>query len=155
MWGRTLAVFLLGFAITTILSAEEKNLTLKAGDRIMIVQKGDLLKKINEVIDSYCPTHRFNMKYDTRVTHVLKNGRYRIYGWTEIQEAGKSPMLLTISTVIEASEVKPSIADSDDPADIGLKEVLGERNKNEVRVELSDVAKVQLRSWKLDEEITK
>lgn len=155
---RTFACFMFVVGITTNLFAGENTPTV--GDQIFVTMTGDVAKEYHRLTSSekdQQPKSGLSIGTSATIAQELKGGRYRIEHVSPIQAKGKPPRLVTFSTVIDASQLKTETTPKNtpvysSPADTGPATVTQQEQKS-LRLDLSELKDVKLRSWKLDEEV--
>jgi hypothetical protein len=175
---RTLVAFFVVALAATVSPAEERPVTAKVGDTVIVSMTGDVAKEYVRLNHrASIEAKEVNVETTAVIAQKLDDGRFRIEHFSQTQEKGKPPCLVSFSTIIDAAQIERVIgvefiidhgidevhgknvefvpedtAVSSSPSEV-VKVKFTEAVRINFRVSLSNVEGVTLRSWKLDEEV--
>jgi len=163
MLARLLAVLASLTGIVTIAYAEETKPAVRIGGEVNLTMTEELAHQYRRLIlvrfgqGSSLP----NLTIETSaiVAQRLDDRHYRIEHWAPIVEEGKPPRMLTLSAIVKESQLQPAVTKArtpvyDSPASTA-KPRLTTEDHHGLRLNLSELHGVTLRTWKLDEEVAK
>ena len=160
---RTLAALVVFAVIGNRLPAQEDNVTINAGDQLVISMTGDLAKEYARLTCSQrgvVQSEGLQVQMFATIVQKLDRGRYRIeYSSHIIKVDGNPSRLVTLAAVVDATQIKSEAIPRNtptysSPADIqkGVKPTLTQKDQKLLRVDLSDLKNLKLRTWTLAEE---
>lgn len=158
---RTLAAFSVISLATTSSPAEERMVTAKVGDTVLVSMTGDVAKeyvRLNHGVNGVqIEADKIILETTAVVAQRLDDGCFRIDHFSQTQVKGKPLCLVTFSTVVNAAQIKMELVPEDTPVFSAPSEVVKAKfttaGQINFRLSLSTVKGVTLRSWKLDEEV--
>jgi len=144
-------------------SAQEKILSINVGDLLFIQMTGDLAKEYARCTRSL----KWNespagLQISTSATVAQKrdDGRFRIEHSSHIKRDGNLARLVTLTAIVDSTKIASEVTPKNtpvyhSPADHqkGVKPTLTQKDQRTLRLELSELKGVKLRTWALAEEI--
>lgn len=155
---RVLAALALVVVIGSDLFAQQKISTAKVGDLIAIKMTGELAKEYarrtgsleaNEIPDG------LEIETMATIAQQFDDGRIRIEHSSQIKTKGKAIRLVTLTATVDSSKVATDVTPKGTPisASPGAKPSLTTADTKTLRLKLSDLKGLKLRTWMLSEEI--
>ncbi len=158
-------VVILGFLAVAgnALSAQENSSNVNVGDHLVIQMTGDLAKEYARRTDllrqNESPTG-LQISTTAIVAQELDDGRFRIEHSSHITRDGNPARLVTLTAIVDSTKIATHVTPANtpvyrSPADHkkGVKPTLTRKESKTLRLKLSDLKGLKLRSWTLAEEI--
>jgi hypothetical protein len=145
------------------LVARGDDAVISVGDQIALEMTGDLAEQYARRTGSLKPDQQvpsgLSIVTSATVCQQLKNGQYRIEHSTSFIDRAKKPGLVTLTSTVDAKQLKQHVKRRGpvyaSPADSQNGPKLGqiESESRILRLELSELKGLKLRTWSLTEEI--
>jgi hypothetical protein len=155
---RALAALTLVVVIGNGLLAQQNDATAKVGDHLFIQMTGDLAKeyaqrsgslRINEVPDG------LQIETSATIAQKLNDGRIRIEHTSHLNREGGTTRLVTLTATVDPTNITTDVTPKGTPvfASPGAKGKRTTEDTKTLRLKLSDLKGLKLRTWTLSEEI--
>ena len=160
---RTLAALVVVAVFGNGLFAHGDNASVKVGDHLFIRMTGDLAKEYARrtglLRDNEAPDD-VKVEISATIAQKLDNGRIRIEDSSFIKRDGKQDRLITLTATVDRTKVTTDVTPKGTPIYAspaahknGTKPTLTTEDTNVLRLHLSDLKGLKLRTWTLAEEI--
>jgi len=160
---RTIKIFLaLGF-VANITAFSRQSCAGDINDTVILELSGELATEYTKLTN---PAKRDSIPHGLRITTTgsiaqrLENGRLRIEHSIPVWDSGIQSRLVTLTAVVDASAVKSTVIpkgkqtfSSPGASNAGEKGVETKTESEQSTLELTDLKRVKLRTWKLENEI--
>ena len=155
MMSRAIVAVALVMIAPAILMAADRTPTIGVGDQVLITMRGDLAKAYRRLSDSRQVDDQ-PIEVAGAITQDCGDGRYRIENHCRIQNDSKPPILVSLSTTIDASQLKTQVSlrpvSRQIPGSV-TPAVFTRREQSHLRVELSQLTCARLQRWTLENEV--
>jgi hypothetical protein len=159
MVAKTAAVLAIAAAFAGTLVAVEDKASVKVGDLIVLEMTGELAVEYSRRVGTLNPGEDapsgLSITTMATVDQQLENGQLRIEHSRRCVDRDNKPRLVTLTAIVDATQITeyviprgPAQRSPSDPQQTQIDE-----DKRGVRVELSDLKRLKLRTWSLTEEI--
>jgi hypothetical protein len=152
MMVRVFVALMLVVGIGNHVFAEQKDAAVKIGDLVVVTMKGDLAKEYLRSVSHETTARGVEVQVIAHIAQRLEDGRIRI----ECSMSGdKATRLVTLTATIDSSKVTTVIIPKGTEvyASPEAKPKLTTEESKDLRLELSDLKGVKLRTWTLSKEI--
>lgn len=155
---RILAALTLILGIGNGLYAQQSHATAKVGDHLAIRMTGDLAKEYAQRTGSLrgnqAPTG-FQIEISATIAQHLTDGRIRIEHTSHINRDGGTTRLVALTATVDPTKITKDITPKGAPvyASPGAEPKLTTEITKTLRLKLSDLKGLKLRTWTLSEEI--
>jgi len=163
MTSRIFAVLLVATVVGNGPLLAKESSSAKVGDHLFVQLTGDLAIKYAQ----YCGILQKNeapagldVQTTATVAQTLENGRIRIEHWAPIKRDGKQDRLLTLTATVDPANITTDVTRKGTPVYAspaahknGAKPSLTTEDADVLRLQLSGLKGVKLRTWTLADEI--
>ncbi len=160
---RNLIVLAAVIVFSNGLLAQQHDTPIKTGDHIFIRMTGELAKEYARLTDSPRndgETSGYSIETSATIVQNLDDGRIRIERSVPLKRAGKPDRYLTLTATVDKEKLKTDVtpkgaASYASPAEYknGAQPKLTTEDSKSLRLELSELKGLKLRTWTLAEEI--
>ena len=163
MASRVLAMFLVVTVVGNGPLFAKEGSSANVGDHLFVQMTGELAKEYAQcsgVLQKNEAPAGLDVQTTATVAQTLANGRIRIEHWAPIKRDGKQDRLLTLTAIVDRTNITTDVTPKGthvyaSPAahKDGAKPSLTAEDANVLRLQLSDLKGVKLRTWTLASEI--
>jgi len=163
MMARVLAVFLVVAVFGNGPLFSQEDASAKVGDLLFVRMTGDLAKEYAQRSGSLRENEApagLEISTSATIAQTLDNGRIRIEHWSQIKRDGKQDRLLTLTAIVDRTKITTDVTRKGTPVYAspaahknGAKPSLTTEDANVLRLQLSDLTGLKLRTWTLESEI--
>ncbi len=158
MLNRTLAIVVALALLGNGSSLAQQHTSAKVGEPLVIRMTGDLAveyaKRI-ESIDKAKVQPGLEVSATARIAAVLKDGRYRVEHTSHIVRDGEPDRLVTLSATVDSTKLTTDVTPKGTEvyASPGARSTRTTEKTQTLRLTLSELQSLKLRTWTLAEEI--
>ncbi len=163
MISRIPAVFLVFAAVGSGQLNAQEDSSVRVGDHLFVRMTGERAKeyaKRSGLLQENKAPASLKIEASAMVTQTLDNGRVRVEHWLPIKRKGKQEQLLTLAAIVNRTEITSDVTRKGTPVYAspgahknGAKPSLITEDATELRLQLSDLKGLKLRTWTLASEI--
>lgn len=158
MVARLLAAFTLVIAIGNELCAQQDQVEVQVGDHLAITLTGDLAKEYAQrtgLLPDGEASDGIQIETTATIAQELDDGRIRIEHTSHVNRNGEQARLVTLTATVDPAKITSAVTPKGTRifASPGSKPILTSEEMRTLRLQLSDLKGLHLRTWTLSDEI--